>query len=159
MFKKIFLISLLLGSIILTGCSEENWLSKDELFEKKKECSMLSDQVMKEIEFQYWKIDNWFTENGLQIENPEVFYSKKLNSCIYKSEIIKKFDSKDISANYFLKLVDFFNKKEIIEVSCDFKTSDQTSVSWIPQHSSKDMQEFSLCTEPFHNKLDELKWE
>lgn len=153
--KKILLISLLLYGIILSGCSQ----SKNELFEKSKECSTLGDQVIKEIEFQYGKIQDGMTENWLQVETPQVFYSPKLNSCIYRSEIIQDFDNENLYARYFLKIVDFLKKETIIEVVCDLKTSDHTSVPWIPQHSSEDMQEYSSCTEPFNNKLDELKWE
>ena len=121
---------------------------------------MLSDQIMMDIESKYGKIvEDGYTENWLQIENPQIFYSSKMNTCIYFSEVIQKMDSEDIDARYFLKIEDFFKKETIIEVVCDSKTSDKTSFPWNPQYTSKDSQEFLECTKPFNDKVEELKLE
>lgn len=71
--KRLLLISVLLGSIILAGCSQ-NWLSQDELFQKKQECAKyinIAEERMKYLE-----------STNVSINIDDIFYSSQLNTCI-----------------------------------------------------------------------------
>lgn len=89
--KKILLISLLIFGFILTGCSQQKWLSQDELFQKKQECASYTSEMYKDIE-------KWWYEEPLILD---VFYSSSINSCIYEFN----------TARNSLTLVDYFSKK------------------------------------------------
>jgi hypothetical protein len=67
---KYFLITILVSSFILTGCSQQKWLSQSELFDKKKECANHRNTVEERCS----------NETSCQIK--EIFYSPKMNSCI-----------------------------------------------------------------------------
>lgn len=78
--KKLIIIILTLSSIILAGCTTQTTtLSTSELFEKKKECETHI------INAQSWE-DKYYMESNTYKQRSEVlniFYSKKLNSCLY----------------------------------------------------------------------------
>jgi hypothetical protein len=79
MFKKIIVISLLLGSIVLTGCSEKNELSKNELFQKKQECVKYREDIENIIQdkCKYHKIPNIENMNCFL---DEIYFNSKNNS-------------------------------------------------------------------------------
>lgn len=59
---------LLISITLLAWCSQKS-LSKDQLFEKKQECESYKDEIQK--------------EQGIWLMLSEVFYSPKLNTCLY----------------------------------------------------------------------------
>ena len=75
--KKVLLITSIVFELILAGCGQQGWLSKDELFEKKQECAKYKNDIEKSIE----------EENSKNLESHkylnEIFYSPKNNSCLY----------------------------------------------------------------------------
>lgn len=76
--KKFLLISLLLGSIILAGCGQQQ-LSQNELFEKKQECNKYQDIADNFLHLKYPETD-WVY---VKYEILDVFFSKTLNTCLY----------------------------------------------------------------------------
>jgi hypothetical protein len=48
--KKLLSISFLLSLILLYGCSTNNKLTADQLFEKKQECAKYKESLQKEID-------------------------------------------------------------------------------------------------------------
>lgn len=80
MLKKLFLISLLFGSLILTGCSTQKGLSQDELFEKKQECASYENKMKEQLETFSFNYTSCFVVNQL-------FYSPVRNSCLYIANI------------------------------------------------------------------------
>lgn len=157
--KKISMFILIFSIFILSGCSiTSNRISENEIFEKNKECNMLQDQIIKDIETIYWKIVNGYTENGIfQVENPQIFYNPKYNSCLYYSEVIQGFHTGWISARYILEIINFFNKETIEKVICDLKANDTTTYSDYPIPTPEDMQNYNICVQPFRDKLRELR--
>ena len=77
--KKFLLIFALIWVLVLTWCSMQKWLSKDELFEKKKECASYKEWLQNEIN----KLQNEVEKaNGYYLETiVEIFYSPTKNSC------------------------------------------------------------------------------
>lgn len=148
--RKFFLLTI--TTLILAGCSTDQ-----DTFAKKKECQELYDQAKTQVE------SKW--ENVMfdpQIENPKVYYSPKLDSCIYYSEVIQSHDwNSTIYATYYLNIIDLLNNGELVSVVCDSKTSlVSEKYNNIPQKTSEDLEEFSQCTSPIDQKLKELevKW-
>lgn len=129
MFKKIIVISLLLGSLILTGCSQKNELSKDELFEKKQECVKHKEDIEKDIAVRNF----WNQVEFLE----EIFYSPTENTCMYRARGKLSTTLKDweIINKERERVYDFFTKETIIWTDNRFND------------------------EYFYNKLKELKWE
>jgi hypothetical protein len=92
MFKKVIVISLLLGSVVLTGCNK----NKEEIELLKQQNALLQEQINQKP-FN----DNLFNKrqecnkysNSLQQKHPtasiSVFYSPYKNSCIYETIAIK----------------------------------------------------------------------
>lgn len=89
--KRLLLISILLGSIILAGCGKQQGLSQDELFEKKQECikykNDLQDRIDKDT--QEFKEVGAFYSEGIE----EIFYSESENSCFAITKEILKWNS------------------------------------------------------------------
>jgi len=75
--KKFLLIGWIVFGLILAGCGQQGWLSKDELFEKKQECANYKSNIEKSIEEENSK--NLNAHKYLE----EIFYSTKKNSCLY----------------------------------------------------------------------------
>lgn len=156
------LIALITLSIILTGCSPQ----KDS-FSRKKDCQELYDVVLKKMESKWgineWnRLVNWWswrTDTGLQIEDPQIYYSEKLWNCIYKTEIISSItDARSESVNYIINIVDIFSNKDIAEINCTSKTS-WFDEKYGPQYTFEDMKESSKCLENVDKKLKELEVE
>lgn len=72
--KKFLLISLILWLTILSGCSQQKWLSQNELFEKKQECIKYINIAEERIK--YLETDN------VSINIDDIFYNSQLNTCI-----------------------------------------------------------------------------
>jgi len=100
--KKLLWISFLLGLIFLWGCATTNKLSQDELFEKKQECVGHRDAIEKISKEKYWDVGYDFVE--------EIFYSPKLNSCLYT-----------INETNTWWIYDFFSNKAVLELDSPLK--------------------------------------
>lgn len=74
--KKLLLISILLGTIILSGCGKQEWLSQNELFKKKQECIKLENIAQERINYLNEKYEN------TEVKLYEIKYSESLNTCI-----------------------------------------------------------------------------
>ena len=144
MLKKLFIIFLLFGSLIFTGCSTQKWLSQDELFEKKQECASYWDIIGDFLDSKYPEID-WIY---VKYEISDVFFSKELNTCLYW---FKAFDrlcginngckySTDYDTYVDFWIYDVLSRKEIF-----YKKTD--SWAWV-KNSEKE----------FNNKIKEFKW-
>ncbi len=71
--KKILIISILLGSIILSGCNSQRWLSQNELFENRQKCLNYTNEIQKEIL-------SWNNEiSSYNIE--QIFFSPEKQQC------------------------------------------------------------------------------
>lgn len=145
--RKFFLLTITM--LMLAGCSTDS-----DIFAKKKECQELYDQAKSQVE------SKW--ANAIfdpQIEDPKVYYSPKLDSCIYYSEVIQDYDtSSTTSATYYLSIIDLLNNQELASVVCDLKASlVSEAYNNIPQHTSEDLEEFSQCTSPIDEKLKALE--
>lgn len=77
--KKFILISLFFSLIILSWCNQQKEISQDELFEKKQECLNYKENII----------------NNTNDTLTQIFYSQRLNSCLYITKnIISKNDTK-----------------------------------------------------------------
>ena len=76
--KKLFIISLILWWLFLTGCSQQEKLSQNELFEKKQECKKyeknINTNIVNDYPFQVGEYTNIWVD---------IFYSPSLVSCLY----------------------------------------------------------------------------
>lgn len=134
--------------LMLAGCSTDS-----DIFAKKKECQELYDHAKTQVE------SKW--ANGMldpQIENPKVYYSPKLDSCIYYEEVIQDYDIYSTTkATYYLSIIDLLSNEKLASVVCNRKASlVSEKYDNIPQLTPEDMEEFSQCTSPIHEKLKEL---
>lgn len=100
--KRFLLVSVLVWALILTWCSQQKWLSQNELFEKKQKCASYKDEIQKEISKQLWV-------NSLN----EIFYSPTRNSCMYRYS--------NVNAE---AVVDYFTKEVVIDALNLFDTND-----------------------------------
>jgi len=98
--KKLLLISVLLGSIILAGCNQK-WLSESELFTKKQECAKLKNDIETDIEK---------ARNG-DARLDKIFFSPKQNSCLYT--MTRSFMTDDSVNMEFYTLVDALSNEAI----------------------------------------------
>ena len=143
--KKIT-ISILVIIIVFMGgyifSEQSNSSSSNDLFAKKKECQELYDQAKNQVELKW--------ANAIfdpQIEDPKVYYSPKLDSCIYTSEVIQDYDTNSPTyATYYLSIVDLLNNQQLRSLVCDLK-------AW----TDRDVEEFSQCISPIEKKLKELE--
>ena len=128
--KKLLLISILLGSVILAGCGQQQWVSQNQLFEKKQECAKYKDEVTKELIHDY--VDPWLLKVN------DVFYSPKLNTCLYRvwyyKDVIEEWYFNDLISE---RLFDYFSNKDVA-TSYDWKWWDNPD---------------------FEKEVQELKWE
>ena len=127
--KKLLIISILLGSVILSGCGKQQWLSQEELFEKKQECAKHKEDIEKDI-----AVRNF----GNQIEIlEEIFYSPTENTCMYKTwwKLSTTLTDWEVVNRERERVYDFFTKETVI---------------WTDNR---------LNDEYFYNKFKELKWE
>lgn len=141
--KKLLLISVLLGSIILAGCNQK-WLSESELFEKKQECNKLITNAEK------WEEKFFFeSENGDKQYSTinSIFYSPVLNTCLYEwSNSTRYYNEKWIHEHdLILYITDSLTYKTIFSI--------RFWPLWYP-HS-----EYSEHSILFKEKIKELKWE
>ncbi len=131
--KKIFVLWVIL-SLLLTSCSID-WNDEKDLFTKKQECANNKSKMEEDWNEEVRKI--WIVSwDPYRWEVSEIFYSKKLNSCLYVFNIYKEvnmdYQWQEILLSTFI--YDFLTKKEII------------SSIW------KEKSEVD-------NKIKELKWE
>ena len=124
MFKKIMVISLLVGSIVLAGCVQQKWLSQDELFEKKKECANYQNEMKQSMKnyiskSTLWQdIDEDIKNKKIRLYLRDVFYSKKTNSCLYafnKAEDKMQDIESYIEITYYI--VDYLNNNLLYKTS------------------------------------------
>jgi len=132
---KKFILLFFIVIILLSWCWNEK-LSKNELFKKKKECAVLREKMLKDgIEKHEERMN--YTGDPYDLKVWEIFYSQKINSCIYILKIGKymELDEKEWERLYPLNdfMYDYFSKEEII--------STVEGQTW------------------FDEKLKELKWE
>ena len=90
-YKRFFLLALLLGALV--GCQRENWpaalaslhldSATDRLFQKKLECGKL----LAHIEGSRFGPET-HADKGIFRENPVVFYSPSLNTCLYLDRFV-----------------------------------------------------------------------
>lgn len=164
--KKLLLFSILLGSMILTGCGQQKWLSQDELFSKKQECISYKDKISIQA------VD--ILDSGFEVG--EIFYSPIKNSCLY----ITKDKNEWIYNSSYLAIIDYFNNT-IIESTfnemAEFMNWDNlsfskskcfnkyivnySSFSEIPEEKLHDIiSKYLNCKmADFNVKLSKLKWE
>jgi len=87
--RTILLISILVFWVFITWCSQK-WLSKSELFEKKKECIAYKYDLQNRIDKDTKELKD---DGRIYIERIwEIFYSKKENSCFATTLEISAFD-------------------------------------------------------------------
>lgn len=120
---------MLLCTTILTGCFQK-WLSQSELFEKKTECISYENDVLK-------KTADWYRESQSKIN--DVFYSSKLNTCLYEIAYYRDIDWDWVFSDLVaVKIFDGLTNKYILS---DYDDAKQT------------------VNENFDQQLQVLKWE
>lgn len=141
--KKLLLISILLGSIILAGCGQKQWLSQDELFSKKQECAKYKNNIENIIQnkCEEHKIPN--IEN-MNCYLDEIYFNSKSNSCEYSrywnynSFTNWKITENDASERRYY-VYDYLSSKEIFSYVCDKSDSE--------------------CNKMAKDTIKEIKWE
>lgn len=129
--KKLLLISVLLGTIILAGCGQQ-WLSENELFEKKQECAKYKEGLQSEIDKSQNEVEQ---ANGYYLETiVEIFYSPIKNSCFAITNERSSRDRKEYN-----------NYEWIIDLLSNEKTN----------YNRNNHDEMIY----FREKVKELKWE
>lgn len=152
--KKLLLL-VLFSSLVLAGCATQNTaietketMTADQLFEKKKECIESHDTMMKQFGDKY---SHHYSEFSIY----EIFYSPKLNTCIYLTEALEippsdkaleliktvgwnGYDPLNPTWHYWIN--DYFSKERLFSVTC--KGSDQRP-----------------CNFEFDKRVTEFKWE
>ena len=123
-----------LATIVLTGCSQQQWLSQDELFDKKQECANQKTVIEKDITDSIANDNDWriLKQLWVNIYIEDIFYSPKRNACLYVYN-----NQNSGYSNHFL--VDLFTKEYIIWYSESISS---------PEEISK-----------FNKTVEELKWE
>lgn len=139
--RKILLI--VTGLILLTGCSKET-----DTFAKRKACQELSRQAMDQIEAKWGTVKDGYTSTGLQVSSPKIYYSSQLDSCIYKSVVIKGYGEDSTTyGTYYINIIDFLNNDELSSIVCDL------NANW------DNGEEFSKCTSVIDAELKQLEVE
>lgn len=118
MKKIIISILLILTVSFLSWCN-----NSDELFEKKQDCIKYKDEIKKNVEIRFWKVEKF---NYVK----EIFYSSKLNTCIYT-----------VNQTNIWWIYDYLENKIILELESPLKC-------WCEETQQK-----------FDLKIKELKWE
>jgi hypothetical protein len=155
--KKIFIMFITLT--FLTSCYKQESIQSlpnqnSDFFNKKKECSSLYNEYFNFLKEKYWKITNEIWD--YQIEDPKIYYSPKLNSCIAYTEIIEKAKLERTNIIYNIEIIDILSKEIIDWVRC-LREASWEKINWIPQFTIEDINKFSDCTKIIHEKLEELK--
>ncbi len=145
LMKKIILISLLLFGIVLTGCNYQKSMSVDQIFEKKKECLNITEQIKQQMNDTY---------SSLQHNLDEIFYSPQKNSCIYVVESLVNWWTER-----WTDAVDYFDSKwnmnkpntcsKFLTIAYSSSASERSELY---QWCIKQQKQFDI-------KLKELKWE
>lgn len=166
--KKLLLISLVLSGILLKGCSQQKWLSQDELFEKKQECISYKDKMNIQV---IQLIDSDFEVN-------EIFYSPIKNSCLYTAKVKYWIKINDFTDNsLYTAVIDYFNNTIIENTFWEI----WEFIDWKPFSSTKSTcfnkyigDDFSISEDNIHSvfpkyleckkkdfdiKVKEFKWE
>lgn len=107
--KKALLL-IFLATIVLAGCGQQK-LSQDQLFEKKQECANLNKDIENEAK-------SYYTLYKLS----EVFYSPKLNDCLYLVEISYKDSSlKDYDIKSFFEKTLILTSNDKVKIDKQIK--------------------------------------
>ena len=130
--KKIILSVLIFG-ILLSGCNENTSLSKDDLFEKKKECASYEQEIKSNLP-QLWEIK-------------EIFYSPIENSCLYRRKEIAVLNNWDITVRH--EIIDFLSKKSLF-------TRFEREVNGQQEKRSEDN---IIQMDQLRGEIKRLKWE
>jgi len=133
--KKIFLIFLLAYGFILTGCSQQKWLSQDKIFEKKQECIKYKINIEEEIDGK--NTEKWFQESFYELD--QIFYSPIKNSCLYSYKRVWLQNNLTIRSFLDYFIVDYLTKDMIFETNIWAENTE------------------SLKT--YNEKIRELKWD
>jgi len=173
--KKIILIFIItLTTFSLWGCSK-NQLSKSDLFNKKQECAKFIDNEKNwlydftAMDYNHrWNYVNKYGEIWIErgkSEVLEIFYSKKINSCVSIIKIAYNIDMwwsfryiiRDILNN--TNIWDYFNwdyYNALVDENWDGKYDLGESINY-PRECNKE-SEANHCKE-YNKKIKELKWE
>jgi len=133
--KKLLLISVLLCWFIFAGCSQQRWLSQDELFSKKQECAKYKNSIQDEINEEKKRLEKLEVSYDGSIE--EIFYNSKENSCfaVLNEQTLYK------------------NWNQIINSTIKDLLTNKTVAHY------QDWQEDATNAVYYFKKLKELKWE
>ena len=110
---KKFLLPLLLLSVILAGCGKQ-WLSQEQLFQKKQECASYKEKIEKDIKEKYRSAS---PSLSLSASLDEIFYSPIRNSCLYTVIISSSWTPKFRSWQVETKkvIMDYFANQQLWE--------------------------------------------
>lgn len=141
------LLPLLLLSVVLAGCAQQ-WLSQNELFTKKQECTNYKGAIQKEVDKSLIRDDDQYFSYEVKLR--DVFYSPVKNSCLYGVYYIQTRKWGDWYSCGTYVIQDFLANNDVVgtylevEQAADGKT---ITCLWIK-------------TDEVYNKaLKELKWE
>lgn len=163
--KKLGLLCIL-ATFILAGCSQQQWLSQDEVFEKKQECSRYKDKMNIQV--------SGFSNLGNFFEVDEIFYSPVKNSCLYTAKV-KNWEqiSIEIENSNYAAIIDYFNNVVIESTFSELSNSSAIRSNCSTKYLTDDLEKiedinivkkamqdyFSCIKNDFDIKFKELKWE
>ena len=121
--KKIFFALFALFSMLLASCSVDEH-AEDYEFTKKQKCEGYYDNIIKE-----W--NGWYIN---QLSLKEIFYSSKMNTCLY---VVRDDNS--------ITIFDYLSKKEVFQLNGPF--------AWCWGITEMFTDKFKNCSSEIENKL------
>lgn len=109
--KKI--VFLLIASIILAGCSTGNAITQKDYFDKKLECSKQRPEIKNNPWYRLHELMSEDNKNHLGVEQPSIYYSPKLNTCLATYTIRRTEKDREFNNHVILDLLsgeDIYNK-------------------------------------------------